>query len=353
MNFNIDVDAGSHIAGWLVPDNPSAVPSFFVTVEDQAPISFSANIERVDVRELGLHRTGHVGFLIDDRLVPNIGDVENLAISEAETGLPLYRRHRNDRYLRTKLILVDVGLMPQFNLTRRIGGRFALSYPMVDRQPLETVNAVIANHSQQSIFIGGQPNWQRSGESAVTRGFVSAALLRDPFEELAERLIFLSYLSRRSSDGISSAFARHAVLSKFASRLDLEDDRALLSGFRKVTPEERRALRSPMTSIFGCTPDEEPQRRHVSMALDQLARFNVVGTRSRFPEFADLLGGCLGADLVGPHTPEALPQTVELAERLKRIGVVEDLLDEDIALYSFADEAIGAALASTVEVGHA
>ncbi len=95
-----------------------------------------------------------------------------------------------------------------------------------------------------------------------------------------------------------------------------------------------------MTAALGCAPEEEVNRRHVSVALDNLADISVVGSRRLFPTFSKVVAGYLGAAGFQEVGLDTLPGTLQLAKDLSDIGLVGDLLDEDIALYNFVNEAL-------------
>lgn len=341
MHFFIDQDSGSSISGWVVPDNPSDVPEFIVRVPGRVDMPISANVLRTDLRDLGLHSTGLAGFHIDEHHVGDLSEIADVAILDAGTGIPLYRRPDPKQHLEKKLLLIDVSIFPQIRIIRRIMSFFALAYPAVDRLPIETISALIVNKAASSIFITGQPNWMRHGSLAREREYVTSALLRDPFEDLAERLLFIAHLAKQPGRKASNySFERYQDALELIAEMDFSDRRSVLAGFRKMAPEQRRLFRSPMTSVFGGTPDSDLQRRNVSVALDNLAQFDVVGVRPLFDDFSSMVDESLGSTLMQGSELESLPGTAELAAILAELGLVADLLDEDIALYSFVCEAV-------------
>jgi hypothetical protein len=76
----------------------------------------------------------------------------------------------------------------------------------------------------------------------------------------------------------------------------------------------------------------------------------LVGVRSRFRDFSALLAGILGHDLTGDYEPVVHPSISALADRLSRISLVADLLEADLALYSFAEESVVSALSDDADV---
>ncbi|WP_442753564.1 hypothetical protein ACNHKD_11180 [Methylocystis sp. JAN1] len=341
MNFIVDGDTGSVISGWLTPDNPSATPSFVVVIPGRDEIEIRANVDRLDIRDLGMHGTGQCGFRVDQEIVPDLPSLVDVEILEAETRLPIFRRFQPDDEVERKVFVFDCAIIPQRRLVAEIKSRFSLTYFNSERHGLETTVAMIANPANRSVFISGRTNLMRYDYLLKEKGFLRVALLREPHEELAERLYFFNFLVR---EGDASSFSTYTSgvrsLLDFARDLPFNDLKALTGAFRASSEQHRRELMSPMTKVFGCDVDEPPKHANVSRALDSLADFDVVGTRERFPLFKDLLAGAIGSNILGDEEPVVFQSVKTLAANLAKIGVVNDLLADDLALYSYAEDAI-------------
>ncbi len=349
MRFSIDIDSGDAISGWLAPDNPSVSPRIAVVVPGRKELEIDGVVIRQDVVDAGYHLTGACGFLITADMVPDLPRLMDVEILEAETRLPIYRRFAPGRDLRKKLFLFDCSVLPQRRLLDRIAGRFSLTYCNTERNGAETIVACIVNHAAQSAFFCGRSHVLRYDEVLTDQGFLRAAILRDPFEELAERLYFLNYLAQEGGD--ASAYYSHGLRSLlgFASDLPFKDPRGVAVAFRGASETQRRELMSPMTKLFGCDVDEPPRHTNVTRALQKLAGFDVVGMRENFPTFRDLLAGALGEDLIDDEEPVSYPAIRSLADMLAGIGMVNDLLAEDLALYAYVTDAIEEGLRQPVE----
>lgn len=345
MLFNVDVDSGAAVSGWLVLDNPGEVPEFKVIVPDAQEVNFRANVFRRDLYDLGLHATGMAGFQLDESLIPDLASLPTFALIESETGLQVYRRFDPERHIEKKVALIETGAMPQIKLVRRAMMHFSMQYPMLDRYSLETVASALSHHYAKSVMATGRINWARFGGSMQSQDYFTTALLGEPYEDLAERILFLRMIAKRSdSHFVRSQLSRFEAVMPALLSMDVLDEKSVLTSFRGLTREQRRVLRSPMTATFGASPEEEIQRRNVSIALDNLAQLDVIGTKSRFLEFTGMVGDALGESIFENCELESLPESAAFADLLSRIGLVGDLLDEDIALYSFACEAITAAI---------
>lgn len=349
MHFNVDSDRGAVINGWFAPDDPRASARLAIRAPGRAEVTVLADLQRDDVRDLGIHGTGRVGFRIDKSVVPDLDAIVDVEIVEAETRLPIYRRPQPGRHVEKKLILFDAALMPQRLILDQMRDNFALTYFSAERYSPETTTVLISNHHARSLAVTGRPNYVRYASHLDNAGFLKAALLREPYEELAERLLFLNLLARSPSAHLASSYLTGAApLMDFARDLPLSDPKALVSHFRQIGAEQRRALASPMVRMLGCDVGDEPGRRHVSIALDNLAAMDVVGCRERYDGFRNLLWRTLGADALGEERPTAFSSVATLAESLKRVGVISDLLAYDDALYKLAREAIDVGLSGDI-----
>lgn len=345
MFFNVDADTGRSISGWVAPDNPSATPRIVIVIPGRDDIEVEAGRPRADVRDLGIHATGLIGFHIDTSLIPDLDAINDVAILEAQTRMPIYRRFQIERHLERKLMLFDSSLMPQRRILANVGRHFSLNYASSERYSLETMIVLINNHMAKSAFISGRSNFNRYTGYLVKAGYMRAALLREPFEELAERIMFLNLLAKSEAAHLLPNFVTGVEsLVEFVRDLPLTDPKALLPAFRRLSDEQKLALASPMVRMLGCNVEETPERRHVPIALDNLASMDLVGSRDRYDAFHAMLTQLMGADILGGERPSMFTTVKEFAHSLSRIGLVADLLEHDLALYALANEAIEAGL---------
>jgi hypothetical protein len=176
-------------------------------------------------------------------------------------------------------------------------------------------------------------------------GFIITALLRDPYEELAERLVFINLLANSKASHLLPQFVSDIQpVVDFARELPVDDHKAMVTKFRTITRAQGESISNPMTRVFACGIDEHPEHRHICTALDNLAGMDVVGVWSRFPEFRSVLADVLGADVIGQDEPEIFEKVQEVRELLAGIGIVSDLLEHDLNLYAHASQAINVGL---------
>jgi hypothetical protein len=345
MFFHIDADLGHRITGWVVPDDPSQPPKILVRIQNQEEFGLEADIMRPEVRDLGVHPTGAVGFEITNLIVPDLDHVDDLELFDAVDHIPIYRRFPRGRFIERKVFLFDCSVMPQRRIVNAASRRFALSYTCAEHYRPETIHALINNKSARSQFMAGRPNFSRVCEHLRSASYVMAATLREPFTEMAERLLVLKLLSRPNSSHLLKTFVTGVEpLIDFARDLKVDEHRAVLSAFRNCTDAQRMALASPMVKTFGCNPDQPPDWPQVSLALENLASMDVVGMEASYPLFRNLLNEAVGAEFLIDEQSETFASVDALAQILRRIGMAADFVEHDLALYAAAKESILAAV---------
>lgn len=345
MRFNIDADDGGRISGWIAPERGADCARVVVFVDGRAMCEVEADRFRADVLNQGLHETGAVGFAVDAGAAPGLERAEDVELVEADSRLTIYRRMRAGRDLPQRLYLADGCAVPQADFAQAAAARFALACFNVERLAGETLNAVIASAAARSLFVTGRASYAAHAHALEQARFLRVALLRDPVEELAERLLFFSRLARSDAGRLLPLYATGLEpLAAFARDLPLDDPKSLLEIFRSTSEELRAAISSPMVRMLVCAEGETPTRNHVAQALDTLADMEVVGVRGRYDAFRALLSQTIGEDPFGAQpfsTFDALPA---VTAALSRIGIVVDLLQHDISLYRFVDGAIASGL---------
>ena len=345
MIFTIDFDQGDSIIGWLIPNNPDQASRIRVVLPGEHLIEVPATIVRQDLVDMGLHNNGMVGFKIDGGQIPNLVGEFELEIRDADTDILIYRRFNPAIHLAKKFAYFDFGIIPQRKIFNRIKTRFAMNYGNIGSYPFETIEFIIRINYSSSLLLSGRPSFMRHAGTLKEREFVLAALLRSPFEEMAERLLFLSLLAR-SNEPEKFELYTHGLQSliPLAREFPFNDPSAMEKAIRQLTSEQRHLLRDPVTRTIACAPDETPKRNHVTQALDNFAGMDVVGTFDRFGDFKSMTADFLGLDVFGDVVPEKFPMVGIVADQLARLGTVQEMLENDLALYSFVEQALDAGL---------
>ena len=345
MHFHIDIDAGDQISGWMAPDNPSHIPVIRVIVPGRETVESEASVMRPDIREAGLHMTGQVGFIVNDDLVPSLADQKEIEILDAATNIQIYRRNDPEHHIQNKMVYINASLMPQNKIYRLLNSRFAMNYNFVERHAFDTMACFINSVYIKSVVLTGRPYLSRYIGHFKNKGFFTSVLIGHPLDELAERLMFIQMIGNSQAAHLLPTFTiGFEPLVDFAMSLNFDDRKSMNSAFRTAKPEIRKALSNPLVRVLGCQPGEEPEGRHLGPALDNLSSVDAVGLREQFGEFKNLLNGLMGADVLGDSTVEVSPAVSSLADTLADIGTVNNLLEFDLVLHSYVEDAIHEAL---------
>lgn len=333
MRFNIETDDGNLVRLWLAPDNPADVPVLSIRSGGRAVAEISANTMRPDVRDYGLHLTGETGFTLNETVVPGIAQMADLELREASSGVPIYARVRADQHLARRVL---VWTRPSaMAATGSTFDDFALIYPDLDRLSLETAGAVLDSWKSSSMLAIGRPNLLRFSELLDRQSFEVNFVLTDPYVDVAERL-----LAMLTQD--DDAQPAHARMISALRHISLDNHRELVRFFRTLERAESAMLRSPVVRALTKSPEDDVRRQDVSVALKVLARNRMVCTEQTLHLFT--------AETQPVATP---PEILSLADRLRQIESVSDLLNEDLALYHYVGLAVAVAHKATPVEGSA
>lgn len=340
MLFSLDHDVGSSIEAYLVPDSGGTVPSVRIKSNGVELLKMEANNPLPDLVDAGRHTTGMCGFLIDDSIIPDLASFESLEISEAESGLIIYRRPQPSFIPDMKVFRLETHLLPLWRIDDALNDRFQYWYKGIDRRGYETSTQVFCIEECNSSFISGRL-FMKNIEYYLNLGFKSVVIFRDPYEELAERLIILKNMSPKTVEllGPRDALTFEPVMAHLAE-LEQFDEESCKRFFKRAPDTVLAPLANPfIRQLTASTPDEMPKKTSIAPALATLSGFEIIGLRSEPEDFTYALTDMLGIE------PETVPvireyaRVTELGQRLRAIRDVEALLEQDLDVYSHTTEA--------------
>jgi hypothetical protein len=346
MQFHIDRDIGTAIVGWCLPDNPSVVPRISISIPGKDKIEMTANVFRSDIKNLGQHSTGMVGFVVDETVVPELNSIKEIEISDSETQLVIYRRIDSEQPIDRKLFRLELQVMPKIRLEEIFTNHFTLYYQAVERYPFDTLFAILNNQYARSIYVSGRPSFIRYQQLLRERGFITVAILADPVEELAERLLLAQLVLR--SKQVATNMTNYLVgldpIIELAESINFDDSVTIERALNSLTEAQEQALSNPFVRALACKIDDIPNKHHVGIALDNLATMDLVGIRHRFGEFSEILHEILGHKILEDFQLSNVAAAKSLSGQLAAIRGVRKILEFDLALYSYAEEAFKSAL---------
>lgn len=334
MLFNVQWDKGTEIVGYLVPDTFTGQSTLVVTSGGEERLRMPTDEVRDALVEAGRHETGLCGFTVDERVLPGLAGMRDVEITEAESGIMIYRRCPAESVLHKKIFRLETQLLPLARLDRALAPVFQFHFPSIERHGLETTHQLFLMKDTDSVYVSGRLLY-KSMEFYIDQGYRSVALLQDPYDELAERILVL----RLIGEGYGSILSlRDTVLFEaalaFASGLPLDSDKGLRRAFRVIAPEAAAVLSDPLArQLTTRLPNEAPGPSAVSSGLATLAAFELVGLRDQAGLFMEDLAATLTLD------PERLPRIEPIAavkqfgERLRACSTAELLLEYDLAIH--------------------
>ncbi len=339
MLFNVEIDQGHVIAGYLVLDTFTACGEVVVVRDGQEVARVPTLYVRDEIRLAGRHETGLCGFAITEEEVPGLRHMPDLEILEPESGVMIYRRCPPEAVVQQKILRLETQLLPFAKLDRALQPYFQLYHPTIDRFGQETIFQLFLI-GKESNYVSGRVSF-KGLEFYIDRGYKTVALIQDPFEELAERILVL----RLIADGYNSFLGpRDEVLFEdaiaFAKDLPIENGRELKRAFRDVPQSVAMALGDPLVrQLTTRLPDDAVGASSIGNALTALSSFQVVGLRSHADEFIEAVAEQFSLDPARLPRIEQIQATMALAERLRACTPVEALLENDIVVYDYLKDA--------------
>jgi hypothetical protein len=258
----------------------------------------------------------------------------------------LYRRRPPQAQIQAKILRLETHLAPLEALDQVFEPQFHFFYKSIEELGYETVTQIFQLLLADSAYVSGRLSF-KTYEYFIDAGkFSTVCLLRDPYDELAERLLVFQQAGRDNSTALDvrDAMTFEAAV-EFASALDLSDEKQLRRAFRNISAADAFVLSDPLVRTLGArTQNEIPQDSTIASALEVLSTFAVVGIRESADLFLESLAALLGVDMAS-LPPIAESETVtRLGRVLREISIVKGLIERDIQLYNDVKAALAKAL---------
>lgn len=342
MLFNVEYDEGYVIEGYLVPDGFAERPRIHVSDGIQSLAEMDCGEPREAVRVSGRHATGLVGFRLDETNIPDLANKAELTIRDAASGLLIYRRGYR-QWKRKRIVRLELQLVPFVALDRSLQDHFQYAINRAERFGLETTLQVFHLNNADSIYLSGRLQI-RAFEQFMERGFEVVTILTEPYFEMAERIFFLKRFSSLPElmFGPRDRMTLAPAAEHFAN-VDLSSPKSLRAALKTMDLATSRVIRAPLTrQLTTVLPDDEPTRGSVVAGLDIISRFAITGLRAHPETFTLPCAEFLDID------PDSIEKTTQhhaiaqIAQLLRDIPQAETLLETDLVIYHFANQAITA-----------
>jgi hypothetical protein len=336
MRFNIDSDTGSRITGWVLPDNPMATPRVRVLFGDEQKATVEARHRRAYLKDRGLHSTGICGFVLDEKNCKGIARAAVLRIYDDDTNLLVYQRRPAAKLVEEKVFRLETQLLRATALNDLLFPHFHMAYAGIEMFGQETISGILTISYTNSVMATGAIHYPAREQQLRDRGFKTAVLLRDPYEELAERLLILKWSASPQGVGATPYLGKHVLGAVKAMRdADLSTRTSVEALLARLDEGAQRVLFNTTTRLLTCNAATEVlDELAVSAALEALSEFDMIGVRDNVRGFLDVVEAVLG--LPEPLADLKLPvySSVEgLTAELKQVPAVAELSAMDIELF--------------------
>ncbi|MEL6065087.1 MULTISPECIES: hypothetical protein [unclassified Methylobacterium] len=333
MRFFIDHDNGHSIRGWIVPDNQLAISRVVVSVAGRRVAEIPASHTDATFQNNGWHATGQCVFIVTEAEVPGLAALEQLELYDADTNVLVHRRIPADGKIQLRTCLINTGIEPETVLQSAMFPHFGRSYFGMHRMSDEILTSIFLNPAR-SLLLSGSVVIPRYENYLTPDLMITALLVQDPHLEMATRMHWLQARADDAADPARSwRLGALAEAAAFIKDYDLTDTKSLKRFFRMMPEPAYRLLYNPLTRQLGTRmPEDRLHPGNSIAAIEVLSRVGIVGHKTRFEAFARTLFDQLYIDAPLPVLPEPPAAVRDLAQQLRTLRPVEEMLVFDVAI---------------------
>lgn len=340
MDFNITLDEDFIVEGYVIPDGFSSEASILVFDEKEQVGRFTCDIYIESVVSHGRHSTGLVGFRISRDQIPDIVSMHDLTIVDAATGLTIYRRFAPERHLKKKIFRVETQLLPQSNLDYSLRPHFQFFADRIEQYGHATAVQMFLLLNQPSVYLSGRVLVQNLKQFFEDE-FISVVSLRNPFYELAIRLLTVSQPQAKSKKWLSD---RDNIIFEpafdYFSGLDMRDEKSVRQKLNAAPKDVLALFQSPFIHQFVAkSPTDNIGRDGIVTALNVLSEFSLFHAKESSSELANDLADLLDLPRQSISMSTTAPVFDAIADMLSSITWLEQLLENDLIMYHFVQQA--------------
>ena len=245
------------------------------------------------------------------------------------------------------MLRLETHLLPLWRLDDAFEGAFQYFARGVERHGRESTLQMFHLTTIESAYVSGRVLYRGVARAAEER-FQTVALLQNPYDELAERLLVLA---RANKNGLETLGMRDSLsfrgAAAFASALPTGDVKELKRALRRMPDDVATIFANPLVrQLTTNNPDEMPAQGAVAAALDALSGFALVGMREDPELFLKGFAELAGLDARSLPAPPRFATVAAFAERLRETGEVDGILEKDRELHHYLTQAVAAARAA-------
>lgn len=338
MLFSLEDDKGNFLRFYVIPDAGGATASVTLSSNKRHVATVAANKVRQEIVNAGRHATGMVGFEIDETQVPDLASYPDLEVREQVSNMLIYRRPQPSM-VPGKLFRLETHLLPLRRFDGALENRFQYWYEGIGRAGHETTTQTFCLANCSSLYISGYLTLRRLG-NLLNDTFRCLVLFRDPFREMAERLLLFKNMTEDAKLlGERDLFAFKEIIG-LVKEFEALDERFCKEFFRYSSAAALAPLANPFVRQLASSDADEPATsRSVATALQTLSVFDVVGIRDDAQFFSASVAELAGVDAASLPVMHDYSKVIELGEMLRRFPKAEAILEHDLEIYEHVRQA--------------
>jgi hypothetical protein len=317
------------------------VPSVRITDGERDLQILPCQYENPALVSAGRHATGRCVFVVDETTISDLSQRPIVEVYDNDTNISIYRRRPPSKIVRKRIFRLETQLFPLWQLDDAIGSEFQYFHKGVERHGRETTMQMFLLLHSDSIYLSGRvvfkayEMYMAAGFAQTAEPFTCVAVLRDPYVELAERLLTLKHVRKFGNALLGERdLMTFGETIAFAERL-ANDEKQLRRAFGAMPVDVIRTLANPLASqLTAPTADSQaPSKRALATALETLSRFAIVGMREQENDFLEELAQLVGVSAASLPSLPQFPHVTEFADHLRRVPETEVLIGEDLEIY--------------------
>lgn len=350
MLFSIEVESKDLVRGYVVPDGVSSPGRIRVVTNGETIFAGDCNVTVPGIVNAGRHQTGLVGFELGPDLIGDINQTTDLRIYDDQTGFLLYCLPDPLKHVQRRVFRLETSYFYEPFYMQWLSPHFAYVQESVEYYGQETVTQLFHLKNYPSMYFEGRVN-MRNFEPFLTEDLLSIVSVSEPFLNLATLLLRLADGSDTAIDGFDEReFHTLSPAFSYFATCRSPDPKAICKMVKRAPKKVLRALASPVTArLTGSVPGESVSRKNVPKALDMLSMFSMVAREDRAEDQTPQdLAQLLGIEIETERFAKVPQEALDLRDALRSMGMLHVLLENDLILYKYLEDVIGAAYQNTL-----
>lgn len=341
MYFNVDNDTGSRVEGYIVPDSYSDQPAFYVTDGSNEIYRDDCTVFHPAIVNAGRHQTGYVGFILTEEQIPGLSTLTTLAIFDAKTHILIYRRFNQLAHLNKRVLRLETQFLPQANFDLSLKPYFQYWVPAIEQYGHESITQMFHLTEYPSFYVSGRI-LVRNFEPFFGADLTTIVSFRKPFYELAIRLLYLSQYRKNVRRTLSQRDEMiFAEAIDYFSDMNFRDEKSVKDKILNAPKHVLAQFQSPFTTQLSTkAPGDKLNAASVSQSISTLSQFNLFCPHEDTPDFAEDFAEMLGIPPNVIRMQLAQKEFSQFADFLSTIGPLEQVLQDDLILYHYVQEAV-------------